>query len=143
MKWCMFTHIWSATDIMFCHFRPLFALLPHLWPQQLKFGKNVKNTWKYYPFTHKHHKSRSYDIWLLRSKAQKSKVFIIIGHFLPFDPRNNRKNQNFENIKKALEILPFYTCVPQTTIWCMVPEISNSRDIIFCHFGLFFALLRP
>ena len=25
-----------------CHFRPFFALLPHYWPQKLKFGKNVK-----------------------------------------------------------------------------------------------------
>ena len=26
--------------------------------------------------------------------------FVILGHFLPFDPPNNPKNQNFEKIKK-------------------------------------------
>ena len=26
----------------FCHFRPVFALLPHYWPQKLKSGKNEK-----------------------------------------------------------------------------------------------------
>ena len=46
---------------IFCHFRSFFALLPHYWPQILKFGKNVKNIWRYYPSTHVHHKSRSYD----------------------------------------------------------------------------------
>ena len=69
IKWCMLTQIWSATDIIFCHFRPFFALLPHYWPQKLKFGKNVKNTWRYYPFTHVYHKSRSYDVWFLRYKG--------------------------------------------------------------------------
>ena len=29
------------------------------------------------------------------------------------------------------------------TIWCMVPEVSTTTDIIFCHFGLFFVLLTP
>ena len=30
-----------------------------------------------------------------------------------------------------------------TIIWCMVPEIWSAADIIFCHSGLFFALLAP
>ena len=79
------------------------------------------------PFTHMQHKSRSSDIWFLRYK-----FFVIMGHFLPFDPPNNRKNQNFEKIKKPLEMLLFYTCVPQmTTIYCMVPEILSVADIFF------------
>ena len=28
-------------------------------------------------------------------------------------------------------------------IWCMVPEIWSTTEIIFCHSGLFFALLPP
>ena len=28
-----------------------------------------------------------------------------------------------------------------TVIWCMIPEIWSATDKIFCHFGLFFALL--
>ena len=43
-----------------------------------------------------------------------------------------------------LEILSFYTCVPQMMIiWCMVPEILSTTDRTFCHFELFFALLSP
>ena len=109
--------------MIFCHFRSFFALLHHYWPGKLKFGKNVKNTWKY-PFTHVYHKSRSYDVWFLRYKAQNTEFFVILGHFLTFDPPNNPKNQNFEK----LEILAFYTCVTQMTItWC----ISNATDNVF------------
>ena len=32
----------SKTDIIFCHFWQFFALLPHYWPQKLKFEINVK-----------------------------------------------------------------------------------------------------
>ena len=63
------------------HFRPFFALLPHYWPRKLKFGKNVKNTWRYYPFTHVYHKSRSYDVWFLRYKVQRTGFFVILSHF--------------------------------------------------------------
>ena len=80
----MLTQIWSTTDIIFCHFRPFFALLAHYWTWKLKIGKNVKNTWRYYPFTHVHHKSRSYDAWFLRYKLQSTKFFVILGHFVIF-----------------------------------------------------------
>ena len=30
-----------------------------------------------------------------------------------------------------------------TIIWCVVPEIRSTTDIIFCHSGTFFALLFP
>ena len=101
----------------------------------------MKNTWRYNPLTHVYHKSRSYDIWFLRYKVQRTKFFHHFGPFLPLDPPNNPKNQNFE-IKKYLEILSFYTCVPQMMIkWCMVPETSTVT--IFFHFGLYFALLPP
>ena len=109
----MLIQIWSATDIIFCLFRPFFSLLPHYWPQKLKFGRNVKNTWRYYPFTHMHHKSRSYDVWFLRYKVQKTKFSIIMGHFLPFDLPNNRENENFEKIKKtknAGDIIILHLC---------------------------------
>ena len=89
------------------HFRPFFVLLPHYWLRKLKFGKNVISSWRYYPFKHVHHKSRSYDIQFLRYKVQRTTFFFIYGHFLPFDPPNNPKIQNFEKIKKSLEILSF------------------------------------
>ena len=50
-----------------------------------------------------YHKWRPYDVWLQRYKAQQTEVFVILGHFLPFDPPNNLKNQNFENMKQLSE----------------------------------------
>ena len=55
-------------------------------------------------------------------------------------PAKNPKNQNFEKIKKLLEI-SFYTCVTKPTIiWGMVSEIEWDRQLylsvcaIFCRF---------
>ena len=54
-----------------------------------------------------------YDVWFLRYKARRTEHFVILGHFLPFDPPNNPKNQNFEKMKKtSRDIL----IVPQMTI---------------------------
>ena len=117
---------------IFCPFTPLLT-------SQKKFGVNVKKTWIYYPITNVYHKWWSYDVWFLRYKAWQT---VILGHFLPFDPPNNLKNQSFEKTKKHLKILLFYTCIPQMMIiWCLVPEIWSTTDRIYCHFGLFFALL--
>ena len=82
-----------------------------------------------------------YDSWDIKCKRQSFLWFWAI--FCPDTP-NNPKNQNSEKIKKHLEILSFYTCVPQMTIiWYMVLEISSMPERIFCHFGLFLALLPP
>ena len=63
----------------FCSFTPLLKNLI----------ENVKNAWRYHPFTHMYHKSRSYDAWLLWYK-------VYLCHFLPFDPPDNPQNQNLE-----------------------------------------------
>ena len=69
--------------------------------------------------------------------------FIILDHFLPFYPLNNRKNQNFEKLKKSPGGIIFYTSAPKIiTICYTVPEIQCVMDVTFIfHFGLFFALL--
>ena len=63
----------------------------------------------------------------------------IVGHFLPFySAPKTPKNQNFEKMKKLLEISSFYTCVPKTTIiWGMVPEIWSEAGRSFCLLGYF------
>ena len=79
---------------IFCSFTPLLTL-------KIKIWKKCKNTWRHYPFTHVHHKPRSYDVWFLRYKVQRTKFFVILGDFLPFHPPNNPKNQNFFKIRKT------------------------------------------
>ena len=69
-------HMMYASWVMkwdtFCHFRPFFALLPYYWPCELKFGKNIKKTWRYYPLPHAYHKWGSYNVWFLRYKVQQT-----------------------------------------------------------------------
>ena len=91
----------------------------------------------FHPYVY--HKWQSYDAWFLRYIAQRTDFFVTQGHFLPFYPTSHLEHQNFEKMKKCLEILSFYTCVPQMTIiWCTVLEIRSATDRIFCHFGPFF-----
>ena len=41
--------------------------------------------------------------------------------------------------KRHLERSSLYTCAPKITIiWCMLPDIWNTTDIFFSHFGPFF-----
>ena len=59
-----------------------------------------------------YHEWRSYDVWSLRYKVWGT--------------------NDIKKWEKCLEILSFYTCVPQKMIiWCMVHEIS-SATIFFC-----------
>ena len=110
--WCMLPEIKSATDIIFCHFGPIFALLPHYWPQKLKFAKSVQKASRYYLFTHVYHKWKSCDVWFLRCQVQQTEFFVILGHFLPFYPTNNPKNQNFEKMKKTTgDIMILHKCI--------------------------------
>ena len=59
----------------------------------------------------------------------------------PMDP----ENQNFEKMKKCLEILSFYKSAPKIMIICyVVLEIWRMMNVIdIFHFGLFYALLPP
>ena len=44
-------------------------------------------------------KSQSYDVQLLSYGVRQAEFFVILGHFLPFQPPDNLENQNFK-IKK-------------------------------------------
>ena len=127
------------TDINFCHFGSFFALLPHCWSRKLTFAKNVQKTWTYYPFTHVYHKWRSYDIWFLKYKAPQTKFFVILGHFLPFDPPNNHKNQNFEKMKKKItgDIIILQLCTTNENHMMYGSRDMNCSRHFFCHLGNF------
>ena len=62
----------------------------------------------------------------MRKDAQQTEIFVILGHFLLSDPLNNLKNQNFEKMRKSLEILSLYTC----KIWFLIYGVQQT---IFCH----------
>ena len=53
-------------------------------------------------------------IWCMvpETWSMMDQTFCHVGLFFDFLPPNNPKNQNFEKMKKSLEILLFYTSVP-------------------------------
>ena len=39
-------------------------------------------------------------MWLLKYKVGQTEIFVILSNFLPFQPPDTPKNQNFEKLKK-------------------------------------------
>ena len=78
-------------------------------------------------------------------QSETDRIFCHFAPFFPFYPTNKPQNQDFQKEKKNdLEMSTFYTCLPKIMIiWCMLPEISSTTDIFFCHFMPFFALFTP
>ena len=78
----------------------------------------------------------------LRYEAWQTEFFVILGHFLHFYPTNNPKNQNFENLKKSLDIIIFHKCTKNHDYmlhcsWDMLCDRWNSNFsfwAIFCPF---------
>ena len=92
-----------------------------------------------------YHKWQSQHVGFLRYEVQQTECFVILGHFLPFYPTNNPKNQNFEEEKKRkkhLEISSFFTSVPKIMIiWYTVPQIWRLTDVIVIFW--FWAIFCP
>ena len=115
--WCMLIRVSCAcTDIIFCHFRPFFAFLPHYWPQKLKFRKKCKKAPGHIILLHMYTINQDhmiYGSWDMKFIWQN--IFVILGNVLPFNLPNTLKNGNIKN-KKTLEISTFYTSVPKIMI---------------------------
>ena len=107
-----FRHVqqkWQSRDVRFLRFRvrqtKFFVTLGHFLPFHLPLMiLNIKilKKMKKMPrdiillYIHMYHKWRSYDIWFLKYKVQRTEIFVILGHFLPFQPLDNLENQNIE-----------------------------------------------
>ena len=93
-----------------------------------------------------HQKSRSYDVWLLRYKVQRAKFFVILIFFALWPFYNNPKNQNFEKLKKTLEIiiiLQKYTINDNHMIYGSWDTNCNRQIFFFCHLRPFFPHFNP
>ena len=63
--------------------------------------KIEKRNWRYYNFTHFHHKWLSYDEWFLRYGVGQTEFFVILERFLSFYPPMDPEKKNFEKKKKT------------------------------------------
>ena len=130
--------IWSMTDRIFFHFGPFLYFYPSNNPENQHFEKNENCIWRCHHFTHVHHKWKSYDVLFLRYGAWQTELFPISDYFLPFYPPNNPENQNFEKMKKPLEISSFYTSVPKIMVICYtISEIWRVTNLIIFIVGYF------
>ena len=58
---------------------------------------------------------KSYDARFLKYGARQTESFVILGHFLPFYPTNNPKNQNFEKYENPpRDIIILHKCTIRT-----------------------------
>ena len=116
------------------HNHDVLFLNPHNDPENQNLEKVKKNTCRYYPFIHKHHKWRSCDVWFLKCKVWKTEFFVILGDFLPFYLTNNPLNQNFEKTKTLRDIIILNMCT-----------INNNHNVWFLTYGVqwteFFVIL--
>ena len=74
-----------------------------------------------------------------------TEFFVILGHFLPFDPPNNPKNQNFEKTKKAWRYYNFtlvYCKCWSYDVWLLRYQVWQTEFFVILGF-FFFALLPP
>ena len=85
---------------IFLPFKPLLTPKIKIWKKC--FGKTLD------------HKQRSYDVWFLRYKAQRIFFFCHFGPFFTlWPPPLTTRKIILKKWNKLLEILSFYTCVPQ------------------------------
>ena len=99
--WCIVPEIWSATDRIFCHHGPFFALLLPYGPRKSKFWKNEK-TLEDIIILQMFTIDDSHMIYGFSDMECNRQIFLSNWTvFCPFTPPNNSKNQNFEKLKKA------------------------------------------
>ena len=103
---------------------------------------------RYYHFTHAYHKLRSYGVWFLRYNAQGTSSFVILGHFLSFNPAHNLENQHFEKIEKKASRYYRFTRVyhkwKSYDVWLLRYGARQTEFyVIFCHFLPFYPTNNP
>ena len=116
-----FTHVYHSWDMEhdghnFCHFEPFFALLPSSQPKNAKSWKNGKKRPGDIIILHKCTINDNHIIcgsWDIKHDGQN---VVILDCFLPFHPRNNLKNQNFEKLKKKAWRYHQFTQVHQKSL---------------------------
>ena len=132
--WYIVPKIWSATDRIFSHVAPFFALYPTN-NTKIKILRKWKNTWKYHHFTHVYlnYNYMMYDCWDM--KRDRQRFFVILDHSLPFYPTNNPKLQpwiyhHFEQVYENHDHMLY-------RFWDMACDVWNyyfSFWAIFCPF---------
>ena len=130
----------------FLSFWVIFFPFTQLKTQKIKILKIwKKKAWRYYPFTHMHHKWRLYDVWFLRYKTQWTDFFLSLDHCLLFYPLMTCKIKILKKkMKKASgDIINFHLCTLNDNhitywSWDIEHDIQNFLFDILGHFLPFY-----
>ena len=128
-------HKWRSYDIWFLKYKmpqtEIFVIFGHFLPlqppdnpQNQNFKIKKKNIWKYYHFTHLHHKLQSYGSWDMERNRQKIKIL-----------KKWRKTPEDIIISQMCTINVSHKMYGSWDMEC------NGQN--FCYFRPFFALLPP
>ena len=85
--------------VILAHFLP-FQPLDNLENQNFNIEKN---TWRYYHFTHLHHKWKSYDVWFLRYGGQQTIFCHSVSFFALLSLYGPRKSKFSKKMDKTPE----------------------------------------
>ena len=103
--------------------------------------RGPKNTWRYYNFTHLHHKQQSYDVWFWRYGAQKRIFCHSRPFFALFPPLTTQKIEILKNWKKKPGDIILHVCtINDNQMMYGSWDIESDSQIflsfwtIFCHF---------
>ena len=80
-------------------------------------------------------------MWFLKYKLQQAEIVDILGHFLPFQPLDNLKNQNFNIEKTPGDIIILHICTinGNNIMYCSWDKEHNRHNFlpfwtVFCPF---------
>ena len=150
ITWYIVPEVSNTTDRILCHFGMSFALYPSYEPRKLNRWKNKNNAWRYYHFTHVHHKWQSHDVWFLRYGshdvccmrywAQQTEFFVILDGFFALSPSYQTTKSKFWKKEKSTWKYYYFTHVYhkwQFDVWFLRCG-ARQTDIlwfytIFCH----------
>ena len=139
-SWCMFAEIWCAINNFFVILGHFLHFYNTSNPENKKNGKMYKMLGDiillHMCTINEGHVM--YGSWDTRHDGQSFLSFWAI--FYPLTLLITQKSKQWKKWKNSLEILSFYTCVPQMTLHDVCFLGYEVRQTIFCHFGLFFAL---
>ena len=123
---------------IFCLFNPLPPNNPQ---NKIKKKKKKKTSRDVIILNLRNKKARSYDVCLFSYGVFAQTIFCHFRPVFAFLSHYWLQKLKFgKNVKKYLDILSFYTCVPLIKIVCLVPEIWSSiyvfvtLIIFFCPF---------
>ena len=137
----MVPEIWSTADRIFCYSGPFLLFYSPIDPENRNLEKKKK-----IPDDIIILQTQMTVIWCMVPEiwSATDRIVYHFGLFFTLLPLNNPKNQNFEKMKKnAKRYYHFKHVYHKWQPWSMFLKILSATDRIFCHFGLFFALLPP